>query len=210
MDSSMSPSTRDMTETGSLRRSRRDPVSTFHGASARRSLKETASALRAQKDDAFSGTLPRKSACFFWIVSDGQNGDDLIPVHLAGLPETEAPVEGPGGGILRLIGEPAALRPPTGEGSDIGQGRRQGSFSQAPAALSLGLPRQEVPGSFARGKESKGPSAQSAKARFSSPAISSSTAFATSKYSQSIRKPCIMPITRQERTVLPASTSFAA
>ena len=86
------------------------------------------------------------------------------------------------------------------------KGARQ--TGQAPAALSLGLPRQE--GSFARGRGSKGPSDQSAKARFSSPAISSSTAFATSKYSQSIRKPCIMPSTRRERTVLPASTSFAA
>ena len=90
--------------------------SAFHGASARRSLKETASAPRAQKGDAFSGTLPRKSACFFLIASEWQDGNDLIPVHLAGLPETEAPAEGPGGGILRRIGEPAALRPPTGVG----------------------------------------------------------------------------------------------
>ena len=42
----------------------KQPESAFHGASAHRSLNETASAPRAQKGDAFSGTFPIKSVCF--------------------------------------------------------------------------------------------------------------------------------------------------
>ena len=43
--------------------------SAVHGASARRSLHETTSALPAQMGGAFSGAFPGKSVCFSWKIA---------------------------------------------------------------------------------------------------------------------------------------------